>query len=105
VTPLLITPHDLFYGPGDKYHIDVLYRVLFLLRHLLAVVMCFRCRSEILKPGGLSVFLGAFTKQMRKTNRCVTYVYSMLIGLSVRMGHSNSERSVYLTVYTAYVCY
>jgi hypothetical protein len=67
VTPLLITPYDLFYGTSDKYHIDTLYRVVFSLRNLLAVVKCFRCRSEVSSQDA-RLFLRALTKQMQNIN-------------------------------------
>jgi len=62
VTPLLITLYDLFYGTSDKFHIDTLYRVLFLLRNLLAVVECFRRRSEVSSQDA-RLLLGSVTKR------------------------------------------
>jgi hypothetical protein len=67
VKPLLITPYDLFYGTSNKYHIDTIYRVLFLSRNLLAVVECFRRRSEVSRQDA-RLFLGAHAKQMQNSN-------------------------------------
>ena len=51
MTPLLITPYDLFYWTSDKYHIDTTIQgVVFLLRNLLAVFGCLMCRSDVYKP-------------------------------------------------------
>jgi hypothetical protein len=63
VTPLLITRYDLFYGTSNKYHIDILYMVLFLLRNLLAVVGCFRCPSDVYSQSARP-FLGSLAYQM-----------------------------------------
>ena len=91
MTPLLITPYDLFYGTSDKYHIDTLYRALFLLRNLLAVVECFRCRSEVSSQDA-RLFLGAFAKQMRKSDNSICLFDCMFICLSVRMEQSHSDK-------------
>lgn len=88
--PLLITPYDLFYGTSDKYHIDILYRVLFLLRNLLAVVECFRCRSEVSSQDA-RLFLGAFAKQMQNSNSSICLFDCMFNCLSVRMEKSHSD--------------
>jgi len=91
VTPLLITPYDLFYGTSDKYHIDTLYRVLFLLRNLLAVVECFRCHTEV-SSQDVRLFLGALEQQMQSSNSSFCLFDCMFICLSVRMERSHSER-------------
>jgi len=73
VTPLLITPYDLFYGTSNKYHIDTLYRVLFLLRNLFAVVECFRCHSEV-PSQDVRLFLGSLAHRCRTV--IVQFVFS-----------------------------